>query len=132
MDGEFAPGVSGDLLAHHSRAESIGTVMPDEFLPASCEFEKLDDGVQVLIGATRPRQGGLPQLFGPSRSVPDRPQHLGHRVSPDNLPGGPAEQGTKHPDAFSLGTRKDFQQFRLAKTLPKQVAGVQVTKPGSQ
>ena len=52
LDGEFAPGVSGDLLAHHSCAESVGTMLPGEFLPAPCELEQLDDGVQVLVGTT--------------------------------------------------------------------------------
>ena len=52
LDGEFAPGIGGDLLAHHGRAEGVCTVVPGEFLTAPRELEKLDDGVQVLVGTT--------------------------------------------------------------------------------
>ena len=107
-------------------------MVPGEFLTAPRELEKLDDGVQVLVGAARSRQGGLPQLFGPSGSVPDRPQHLGHRGSPGEFPGGPAEQEPERPDAFGLGAGEGLQQFRPAEALPEQVAGVRVPGPGGK
>ena len=132
LDGEFAPGIGGDLLAHHGRAEGVCTVVPGEFLTAPRELEQFDDGVQVLVGAARSRQGGFPQPVGPSGSVPDRPQHLGHRGSPGEFPGGPAEQEPERPDAFGLGAGEGLQQFRPAEALPEQVTGVRVPGPGGK